>query len=131
MHKNPHLRPAIQKKSGSQQPFFLHRPIRGIYIKIETQCPKLLYFFNVLQNYHQHERMSPDKAVSPWRPGKLRHADRFASASLRTVAAFAVCIFARMCLPVSKLPPDNSAQMRMAQIYAQNRKKFLDGLTFL
>ena len=39
--------------------------------------------------------------------------------SLLSVAAFAVCVFARICLSVSKLPRDNSAQSRMAHFNAQ------------
>ena len=42
------------------------------------------------------------------------------SLSLFVVAAFAVCIFARMRLPVCEHPAGNSAHLRMAHYYAQN-----------
>ena len=49
----------------------------------------------------------------------VSHADH-SQLTLLVVAAFAVYIFARICLPVSKLPAANSAHLCMAHFNAQN-----------
>ncbi len=49
----------------------------------------------------------------------VSHADH-SQLTLLVVAAFAVYIFARICLPVSKLPAANSAHLYMAHFNTQN-----------
>ena len=49
----------------------------------------------------------------------VSHADH-SQLTLLVVAAFAVFIFARMCLPVCKLPAANSAHLCMAHFNTQN-----------
>ena len=54
-----------------------------------------------------------------WLPPHVSHADH-SQLALLVVAVFAVYIFARICLPVSKLPAANSAHLCMVHFNTQN-----------